>query len=60
MKNRARQRANRKINEEMLELRDMCGIKDPTPYEAVKEIINELRKNKERSKHGIHEYASRI
>ena len=44
----------------MLELRDMCGIKDPTPYEAVKEIINELRKNKERSKHGIHEYAGRI
>ena len=60
MKNRARQRANRKIKEEMLELRDMCGIKDPTPYEAVKEIINELRKNKERSKHGIHEYTSRV
>ena len=60
MKNRTRQRANRKIKEEMLELRDMCGIKDPTPYEAVKEIINELRKYKERSKHGIHEYAGRI
>ena len=60
MKNRTRQRANRKIKEEMLELRDMCGIKDPTPYEAVKEIINELRKNKERSKHGIREYAGRI
>ena len=54
MKNRARQRENRKIKEEMLDLRDMCGIKDPTPYEAVKEIIRELKQNNERGyRHGI-------
>lgn len=54
MKNRNRQRANRKLKEEMLDLRDLCGVKDPTPYEAVKEIINEFKKNKERRcQHGI-------
>jgi hypothetical protein len=38
----------------MLDLRDLCGVKDPTPYEAVKEIINEFKKNKERRcQHGI-------
>ena len=60
MKKRTRQRANRRLKEEMLELRDSCGVKDPTPYEAVKNTINEIRKNKERSRHGIHEYVSRI
>ena len=30
-------------NEEKLELRDYFGIKDPTPYEAVKKIIRENR-----------------
>ena len=39
MKNRNRQRHNRRVKEEMLDLRDMCGVKDSTPYEAVKEII---------------------
>lgn len=41
MKNRNKQRANRRFKEEMLELKDICGIKDPTPYEAVKQIIKE-------------------
>lgn len=58
MKNRDRQRANRKLKEELLDFRDVCGVKDPTPYEAVKEIIAEMKKNKERSRHGIHEYVS--
>ncbi|MCR5322178.1 MAG: hypothetical protein K6E85_02675 [Lachnospiraceae bacterium] len=54
MKTRDRQRANRRLKEEMLELRDTCGVKDPTPYEAVKDIIKELRKiNKRRYQHGI-------
>ena len=55
MRNRARQRANRKLKEEMLDLRDLCGVKEPTPYEAVKVIIiNEFKKNKERRcEHGI-------
>ena len=35
MKNRERQRANRRIKEEMLSFKDMCGVNDPTPYEAV-------------------------
>ncbi|SFQ41487.1 hypothetical protein SAMN04487928_14323 [Butyrivibrio proteoclasticus] len=58
MKNRNRQRANRKLKEELLDFRDACGVKDPTPYEAVKEIVAEMKKNKERSRHGIHEYVS--
>ena len=54
MKKRTRQRANRRLKEELLELRDSSGIKDPTPYEAVKKIINEIRKNNERGyKYGI-------
>ena len=47
MKNRKRQRANRRIKEELLELRDSCGVKDPTPYEAIKLIIRN-QKNFER------------
>ena len=43
MKNRNRQRHNRQVKEEMLSLKDRCGINDPTPYEAVKEIIKEFR-----------------
>lgn len=43
MKNRNKQRLNRKIKQEMLDIRDSCGVKDPTPYEAVKEIIKELQ-----------------
>ena len=39
MKNRKRQRANREMKEEMLDLHDSCGIQDPTPYTAVKNII---------------------
>ena len=44
MKNRKKQRHNRKIKEEMLDRKDMCGLNDPTPYEAVKEIIKEFKK----------------
>lgn len=47
MKNRDRQRHNRRVKEEMLDLRDMCGVKDPTPYEAVKEIIKEFKHRNE-------------
>lgn len=60
MKNRLRQRANRKFKEELLDLKDMCGVNDPTPYEAVKEIVNEMRLNKERSRHGIYKDFKRI
>ena len=47
MKNRNRQRHNRKIKEEMLDLKDMCGVNDSTPYEAVKEIIREFKHENE-------------
>lgn len=47
MKNRNRQRHNRKVKEDMLDLRNMCGVKDPTPYEAVKEIIKEFKHSNE-------------
>ena len=43
MKNRNKQRLNRKIKQEILDSRDSCGVNDPTPYEAVKEIIKKLR-----------------
>ena len=39
---------NRRIVNELLSLKDICGTKDPTPYEAVKEIVrmskNQLNK----------------
>lgn len=54
MKNRERQRANRRIKEEMLSFKDMCGVNDPTPYEAVREIIQKFRKGrKEEKKYGV-------
>ena len=48
MKTRAKQRANRKLKLAMLDRRDACGVYDPTPYEAVKEMIEENRRNKRR------------
>lgn len=46
MRNRKVQREMRRTvgKEEKLDLHDYCGIKDPTPYEAVKNMI---RKDKE-------------
>ena len=49
---RAKQRENRRIKdrevragirEQLLDTRDFCGIKDPTPYEAVKNIVRKER-----------------
>ena len=48
MKTRAKQRTNRKLKLVMLDRRDICGVKDPTPHEAVKEMIEEMRNNKGR------------
>lgn len=60
MKTRAKQRANRKLKLAMLDRRDICGVKDPTPHEAVKELIEESRRNKERraSLYGIQKHVS--
>ena len=44
MKNRKKQRENRRLKEEMLNLKDSCGVYDPTPHEAVKNMIKEMRK----------------
>ena len=46
MKDRKKQRYNHRIKEEMLSLKNECGVKDPTPYEAVNEIIKEFKKRK--------------
>lgn len=64
MRNRREQRRLRRTDckEEKLDFRDKCGIKDPTPYEAVKRIvakerimldIAELKKMKE-NEHSTH------
>lgn len=46
MRNRKIQRELRRTvgKEEKLELRDYCGVKDPTPYEAVKNMIREQQR----------------
>lgn len=46
MRNRERQRANRKIKEELIKLKDSCGVNDPTPYEAVKELVKSFKHRK--------------
>ena len=56
MKNSDRQRHNRRVKEEMLDLRDICGVKDPTPHEAVKEIIKEFRHRNESKSSNISLY----
>lgn len=48
MKNRSKQRLNRKNKQVLLDRRDICGVKDPTPYEAVKKIIQESQRQPKR------------
>ena len=43
MKNRDRQRANRRMKEERLNRTMECGIADPTPRQAVDNIIAEQK-----------------
>ncbi|MBR0341651.1 MAG: hypothetical protein IJH64_05320 [Oscillospiraceae bacterium] len=45
MRNRRTQRKVRKFygSEEKIDLVDHCGIKDPTPYEAVRNLIKQER-----------------
>ena len=45
MRNRKVQRELRRTigREEKIEMRDFCGIRDPTPYEAVKNIVKRQR-----------------
>lgn len=44
MKRRDKQRANRKLKEAILNRKDICGLNDPTPYEAVNNMIKEFKK----------------
>lgn len=50
MKNRDRQRHNRRKKEQLLSMRDICNVSDPTPHEAVKELIAEFRHRNESRK----------
>jgi hypothetical protein len=40
MKDRKRQRENRRCKEEKLDIRNYTGVLDPTPYEAVLHMRN--------------------
>ena len=51
MRNRKIQRENRRLKYELLDLKDLCGINDPTPYEAVKKIIRTSRKTVKQKGH---------
>ena len=44
MKNREKQRANRRMKQEFLSMRNDMGIKDPTPYYAVKHMVEQEKK----------------
>ena len=48
MRNRRVQREMRRSfgKEEIIDLYDFCGIKDPTPYQAVKNIVKEDKAKK--------------
>ena len=50
MKNRNRQRANRRMKQEYLAMRNSVGILDPTPYQAVKNMVAAEKKNAKSSK----------
>lgn len=44
MKSRAKIKENRHLKrEQLLDTRDYCGLKDPTPYQAVKNIVRKER-----------------
>ena len=51
MRNREKQRENRRLKSELLDRKDICGINDPTPYEAVKKIIRTSRKTVKQKGH---------
>jgi len=41
MKDRKRQRENRRMKQELIARRNMCGLSDPTPCDAVRNIVKE-------------------
>ena len=55
MRDRTKQRANRKLRRQMIAMRNAYGIVDPTPYYAVKHMLEEQNKNAKSSnkKNGV-------
>ena len=54
MRDRSKQRANRRMQQEFIGMRNNVGILDPTPYHAVKNMVNEeKRKSKSSNKDDV-------
>lgn len=54
MRDRSKQRANRRMKQEFIDMRNNVGILDPTPYHAVKNMVNEeKRKSKSSNKDDV-------
>lgn len=45
MRDRSKQRANRRLRQVMIAMRNNVGILDPTPYQAVKHIVEMEKKS---------------
>mgnify|MGYP003548978140 CR=1 FL=1 len=64
MRDRTKQREKRKLKRQMIAMRNACGVVDPTPYYAVKNMLEEQSKksgssNKNEQAH-IYEGTGRI
>lgn len=46
MKKRTKQRFNRRKKEELLKRTDICGVNDPTPFEAVMNIVERRKRRR--------------
>lgn len=44
MRDRTKQREKRKLKRQMIAMRNACGVVDPTPYYAVKNMLEEQSK----------------
>ena len=44
MRDRKKQHERRKLKRQLLAMRNSCGVVDPTPYYAVKNMLEEQRK----------------
>ena len=55
MRDRTKQREKRKLKRQMIAMRNAYGIVDPTPYYAVKHMLEEQNKNAKSSnkKNGV-------
>lgn len=54
MRDRSKQRENRRLKEEFLSRKNACGVCDPTPQEAVKlMILKESKSAKASTKIGV-------